>query len=66
MDPLPGLAWPPPGYLPLTGAHASTGFALPSVCVVAQVGAAPVSAFRSTGAAQEQLPGPGETNGLGL
>ena len=44
----------------LTVVHASTAGALPGACSVGQVGAAPVGAFGSTGAAQEQLPGPGE------
>lgn len=39
-------------------AQASAAVALPGACAVGQVGAAPVGAFGSTGAAQQQLPGP--------
>jgi len=51
------------GALPLTGAQASTAVALPAVHATAQVGAPYVGALGSAGAAQEQLPGPGEANG---
>lgn len=40
------------------GAHASTAVTLPAVNSVAQVGAPSVGPFCSTGAAEEQLPGP--------
>ena len=48
------------GSLPLTCAHASTDVTLPGADAVAQDGAAPVGALRSTRGAQEQLPGSGE------
>lgn len=52
--------------MPLTGAHTSTALTLPDVYVAGQEGAVLVSALCSTGAAEEQLPGPGEAEGLWL
>ena len=53
------------GCLPLTGALSSTGVALPAGCALTQEGAAPMGALCSTGAAEEQLPGPGKPTGCG-
>ena len=61
---LPGACLGNHNCLRLTGAHASTAVTLPAVNSVAQVGASSVGPFCSTGAAEEQLPGPGEANGL--
>jgi len=63
---LPGPCLGKHDWLHLTGAHASTAVTLPAVNSVAQVGAPSVGPFCSTGAAEEQLPGPGEANGLWL
>lgn len=49
---------------PLTGTQASTSVAVPLVRSDARVGAFSVGALRSTGAARDQLPGPGEEKGL--
>lgn len=53
-----------PGALPLTGAQASTAVTLPADHHVPQAGAASVGALRGTGAAQEQLAGPGAAKGF--
>jgi len=52
--------------MPLTGAHTTTALALPDVYIAGQEGTVPVSALSSTGAAEQQLPGPGEAKGLWL
>lgn len=68
-QPLPG-PWPlapargQPGALPLTGAQASTAVTLAADHHVPQAGAASVGALRGTGAAQEQLAGPGAAKGF--
>ena len=54
----------PRDSLPLTGTQASTSVAVPLVRSDARVGAFSVGALRSTGAARDQLPGPGEAKGL--
>ena len=63
---LPGTSPTARGSLPLTGACTSTGVAFPGVSAHGPEGAAPVRAFCGTGAAEEQLPGPEEANGLWL
>ena len=61
---LPDPSPEPRDSLPLTGTQASTAVALPGGGCVAQAGAPSVGAHSSTGAAQDQLPRPGEAKGL--
>ena len=63
---LPGPSPAARSSLPLTNGLTSTGIALPGASSAVPVGAVPVRAICGTGAAEEQLPEPGEANGLWL